>query len=85
MSAEVFGTVTKGIKARYRNGVFEPLEAVALPEEQEVEVFPLEEEEDWLDDPALHQVIAKRLRQIDKELKSGQFKTLEACQRGEGS
>lgn len=70
--------VMKAIRARYRNGVFEPMEEVEFTEDQMVEVFPCEETEDWVDDPELRPVIAERLRQIDEELRTGQFKTLEA-------
>ena len=79
------------IRARIHNGLIQPLEKLNMTEGTEVvitirglsESVKKEndtEEQDWMDDPVVLDLLAKREKQVAEEVRRGDFTTLEDLQ-----
>ena len=75
----------KTIKAKIREGIIEPLEKIEFPEGSEVMIIIMTmpsttEEKDWMDDPAILELLAKREKEVAEQIKKGEFTTLKDLQ-----
>lgn len=76
----------KTIKAKIRKGIIEPLEKIEFPEGSEVIITIMAmpstttEEKDWMDDPAILELLVEREKEVAEQIKKGNFTTLKGLQ-----